>query len=103
MRAYRRPSRVSSMRAVPRRRTTLKRQAFGNFASAMQQRDSTNIVISKQEDVNIYTSATTAASYAFSFGTIMFFIPFFLASITIGRTPFTRLIPPSSASSPTKK
>ena len=57
MRAYRRPARVSSMRSVPRRRTTLKRQAFGNFASAMQQRDSTNIVISKQEDVNIYVPA----------------------------------------------
>lgn len=35
------------------RRKTLKRQAFGNFASAMQQRDSTNVVISTEENVTI--------------------------------------------------
>ena len=43
-------------RAVPRR-TTVKRQAFGNFASAMQQRDSTNVVISTQEQVEIEVPA----------------------------------------------
>ncbi|EDR26174.1 hypothetical protein EDI_192750 [Entamoeba dispar SAW760] len=35
------------------RRSIASRRAFGNFASAMQQRDSTNVVISVQEDVNI--------------------------------------------------
>lgn len=56
---YRRPTR--RVVSVPRR-TTLKRQAFGNFASAMQQRDSTNVVISSQEDVTMYvpTGATNA-------------------------------------------
>lgn len=53
-RAYsRRPRRV-----VPRR-STVRRQAFGNFASAMQQRDSTNVVISTQEDVTIYVPTHT--------------------------------------------
>ena len=50
MRTYRR--RVTRRAAAPmRRRTTQTRRAFGNFASAMQQRDSTNVVISCQEDV----------------------------------------------------
>ena len=49
MRSYRRASR----RTTTRPRTTVRRQAFGNFASAMQQRDSTNVVISTQEDVTI--------------------------------------------------
>ncbi|EDR24189.1 hypothetical protein EDI_017400 [Entamoeba dispar SAW760] len=39
------------------RRSALRRQAFGNFASAMQQRDSTNVVISTQEDVTINVPA----------------------------------------------
>lgn len=34
-------------------RSTIRRQAFGNFAAAMQQRDSTNIVASLQETVNL--------------------------------------------------
>ena len=42
-------------RTVPRRRrTTVRRQAFGNFASAMQQRDSTNVVINAQEQVTMF-------------------------------------------------
>lgn len=47
------------MRSMRRRRApmyrspTLRRQAFGNFASAMQQRDSTNVVIQLQEDIVI--------------------------------------------------
>lgn len=50
MRTYRR--RATRRVAAPiRRRTTQTRRAFGNFASAMQQRDSTNVVISTQEDV----------------------------------------------------
>ena len=49
MRSYRRPAR--RIRTVPR--TSARRQAFGNFASAMQQRDSTNVVISTQEDVTL--------------------------------------------------
>ena len=46
MRSYRRSTRT--MRAAPRvaRRTNIRQQAFGNYASAMQQRDSTNVVIS---------------------------------------------------------
>lgn len=36
-----------------RSRGTLRRQAFGNFAAAMQQRDSTNIVASLQETVSL--------------------------------------------------
>lgn len=36
-----------------RPRGTLRRQAFGNFAAAMQQRDSTNIVASLQETVTL--------------------------------------------------
>ena len=47
MRRMRRPMRY-------RRRPTARRQAFGNFASAMQQRDSTNIVISNVEECNMY-------------------------------------------------
>jgi len=42
--------------AVPRR-TTVKRQAFGNFASAMQQRDATNIVINTQEEYTLTVPA----------------------------------------------
>lgn len=57
MRAYRRPTRVSTRRTVPMRKSSLKRQAFGNFASAMQQRDSTNVVISTQEDVTLTVPA----------------------------------------------
>lgn len=38
-------------RAPMYRSPALRRQAFGNFASAMQQRDSTNVVIQLQEDV----------------------------------------------------
>ncbi|GAB1227963.1 hypothetical protein ENUP19_0366G0001, partial [Entamoeba nuttalli] len=49
----RRVSRRNYPRRGYKKRTTLKRQAFGNFASAMQQRDSTNVVISMQEDVSI--------------------------------------------------
>ena len=45
--------RVYRRAPVAPRRTTVRRQAFGNFASAMQQRDATNVVISKQEDVNM--------------------------------------------------
>lgn len=42
-------------RTIPRRRrTTVRRQAFGNFASAMQQRDSTNVVINAQEQVTMF-------------------------------------------------
>ena len=42
-------------RTVPRRRrTTVRRQAFGNFASAMQQRDATNVVINAQEQVTMF-------------------------------------------------
>lgn len=52
MRTYRRPMR-SMRRTVAPRRTTVRRQAFGNFASAMQQRDSTNVVLSLQEECNI--------------------------------------------------
>lgn len=53
MRSYRRSTRT--MRAAPRvaRRSNIRQQAFGNFASAMQQRDSTNVVVSTQEDVSI--------------------------------------------------
>ena len=51
-RSYRRP--ISRRVAVVPRRSTVKRQAFGNFASAMQQRDSTNVVISTQEQVDLY-------------------------------------------------
>lgn len=52
MRTYRR--RAYRRAAAPmRRRTTQTRRAFGNFASAMQQRDSTNVVISCQEDVTM--------------------------------------------------
>lgn len=47
-RMYRRPRVI-----VRRPRTSVRRQAFGNFASAMQQRDSTNVVISSVEDVSI--------------------------------------------------
>lgn len=54
-RSYRRP--ISRRVAVVPRRGTVKRQAFGNFASAMQQRDSTNVVISTQEQVDIYIPA----------------------------------------------
>ena len=50
MRTYRRRA-VRRVAAPVRRRTTQTRRAFGNFASAMQQRDSTNVVISCQEDV----------------------------------------------------
>ena len=50
MRSYRRRT-VRRAAAPIRRRTTQTRRAFGNFASAMQQRDSTNVVISCQEDV----------------------------------------------------
>lgn len=50
MRTYRRRP-VRRIAAPVRRRTTQTRRAFGNFASAMQQRDSTNVVISCQEDV----------------------------------------------------
>ena len=57
MRTYRRPTRVSTRRTVPTRKSSLKRQAFGNFASAMQQRDSTNVVISTQEDVTLTVPA----------------------------------------------
>ena len=45
--------RSSRRRSFRRRRTTVRRQAFGNFASAMQQRDSTNVVVSMQENVII--------------------------------------------------
>lgn len=45
--------RVYRRAPVVPRRTTVRRQAFGNFASAMQQRDATNVVISKQEDVSM--------------------------------------------------
>lgn len=45
--------------------------------------------------------STTAASFAFSFGTIIFLIPKFFASILIGRIPFTLFTLPSSESSPT--
>lgn len=42
-------------RTIPRRRrTTVRRQAFGNFASAMQQRDATNVVINAQEQVTMF-------------------------------------------------
>ena len=37
--------------ARPRR--TVRRQAFGNFASAMQQRDATNVVINAQEEFKL--------------------------------------------------
>ena len=36
-----------------RPRTTVRRQAFGNFASAMQQRDATNVVINAQEEYKL--------------------------------------------------
>lgn len=48
-----RARRVIPRRTVPRR-TTAKRRAFGNFASAMQQRDATNIVVNAQEEVRLY-------------------------------------------------
>lgn len=51
---YSRRRMVRRPRVVYRRpRGTLRRQAFGNFAAAMQQRDSTNIVASLQETVNL--------------------------------------------------
>ena len=53
MRSTRYRRAVPRVRVVPRR-TSVRRQAFGNFASAMQQRDSTNVVISCQEDVTLY-------------------------------------------------
>lgn len=40
-------------RMVSRRPRTARRQAFGNFAAALQQRDSTNIVASVQENVTL--------------------------------------------------
>ena len=43
---------IPARRTVPRR-TTAKRRAFGNFASAMQQRDATNIVVNAQEEVTL--------------------------------------------------
>lgn len=47
-------------RAPMYRSPALRRQAFGNFASAMQQRDSTNVVIQLQEDVSLYVPANTS-------------------------------------------
>ena len=54
-----RSMRRGATRTYPRRgrRTTIKRQAFGNFASALQQRDSTNVVVSSVEDVVINVPA----------------------------------------------
>ena len=40
-----------------RPRTTVRRQAFGNFASAMQQRDATNVVINTQEEFKLSVPA----------------------------------------------
>lgn len=48
-----RPSRRFQTAARRQPPSSLRRQAFGNFAAAMQQRDSTNIVATLQEDVAI--------------------------------------------------
>ena len=48
-----RARRVIPVRRTVPRRTTAKRRAFGNFASAMQQRDATNIIVNAQEEVKL--------------------------------------------------
>ena len=54
MRSYRRSTRTARRVAAPTyRRSNIRSQAFGNMASAMQQRDSTQVVISTQEDVKL--------------------------------------------------
>ena len=45
--------RANRVRAARPRRTAVRRQAFGNFASAMQQRDATNVVINAQEEFKL--------------------------------------------------
>ena len=52
MRSYRRSTRTARRVAAPTyRRSNIRSQAFGNMASAMQQRDSTQVVISTQSIV----------------------------------------------------
>ena len=51
---------MRARRTIPRRRRTVKRQAFGNFASAMQQRDATNVVINAQESVTMLVPGNAA-------------------------------------------
>lgn len=79
-----RSRRVIPRRTVPVRRTTAKRRAFGNFASAMQQRDATNIVVNAQEEVTlIVPNGANEATIVRNINSIMTTAPMFMNYATM--------------------
>lgn len=79
-----RSRRVIPRRTVPVRRSTAKRRAFGNFASAMQQRDATNIVVNAQEEITLTVpNGANEATIVRNINAIMTTAPMFMNYATM--------------------
>lgn len=79
-----RARRVIPVRRTVPRRTTAKRRAFGNFASAMQQRDATNIIVNANEEVRLIVPANgQEATVVRNINSIMTTAPMFMNYATM--------------------